>query len=262
MKKNPLIISVTAALLGMGVFQLYVGRLKGEISGGPRTAVLIAAADIAAGSVIEREMLGVRELPRAYLEQRHIKETEADRVIGAHAGTAVKADESLLWTDVAVFQSERGTLSGLVQEGMRAITISAGSSDLSGLIRPGDRVDVLFTRSEGRSGGGRFTSTLLQNLLVLAVGADIGDSDQGIKRYRYWSRGSVTLSATIDQAQLLTQAEHQGRLKLALRNPDDIVQSTELPVTTAAEVSGPGRGKGPSGLLAQGRSGREIDHVR
>ncbi len=260
MNNKPLIIAATAALLGMGLFQLYVGRLKDEISGGPRTAVLIAAVDIAAGSVIEREMLGLRELPRGYLEQRHIKAAEADRVIGAHAGAAVKADESLLWTDIAAFQSERGTLSGLVQEGMRAITISARASDLSGLIRPGDRVDVLFTRSEGLGGGGQFTSTLLQNLLVLAVGADIGGQDQVRKLSR--SGGSVTLSATVEQAQLLTQAEHQGRLKLALRNPDDIVLARELPVTTGADMSGPGRVQGSSGPFARANGGREIDHVR
>lgn len=259
MIQKPLIISVTAALCGMALLQLYLRRLEDEVSGGPRTSVLIAAGDIATGGIIEREMLGVRDLPRAYVEQRHIKSAEAKRVIGAHAAAAVKAGESLLWTDIAAFQAERGTLSSLVEEGTRAITINARASDFAGLIRPGDRVDVLFTRSDRLNGaGGRFTSILLQNLLVLAVGGDIGDREEGQKRYR--SGGGVTLSATVDQAQLLTQAEHQGRLKLVLRNPDDVVLSNELPVTTPSDVMGNERGNLRPGSRAESR--RAIDHVR
>jgi pilus assembly protein CpaB len=261
MKNKPLIISATAALCGMALMQLHFRRLENEISGGPRTAVLIAAGDIAAGSTIEREMLGVRELPRAYMEERHIRAKEADRVMGARVNAAVKANESLLWTDIAAYQGDRGTLSGLVQEGMRAITVKARATGLAGLILPGDRVDVLFTRSAGLNGvGGQFTSTLLQNLLVLAVGTSIGAEDE--KRRRYRSGAGVTLSATVDQAQLLTQAEHQGELKLVLRNPDDIVLFRQLPRTTPADVAaGDGRGSRPrSRAKREGKRG--IEHVR
>jgi Flp pilus assembly protein CpaB len=51
----------------------------------------------------------------------------------------------------------------------------------------------------------------------------------------------VTLSASIEQAQLLAFAAERGRLTLTLRNPDDIEILEGLPETSTADIIEPAR---------------------
>ena len=173
----------------------------------------------------------------------------------------LRANEAVLWSDLTKISEHTRMLSGLVQNGLRAVTIDARAADFEGLLRPGDRVDVLFT-TPGKDAEGGATTTLLQNLLVLSVGGDLGkrggtsnDEAGGLGRM-----GSVTLSATLEQAQVVTQAKERGKLGLTLRNPDDIQLVEGVPETTAKDVLAakdrlewrkPGAGRG-----------KVIDHVQ
>ncbi len=113
---------------------------------------------------------------------------------------------------------ERKSLSSLVSNGMRAVTIDGRTADFDGLLRPGDRVDVLL--SSGSVDANGTTQTLLQNLLVLSVGGTTQKDEPGAHTY---SRGAaVSLSATAEQTQILTEATRRGKLTLTLRNSDDI----------------------------------------
>jgi pilus assembly protein CpaB len=123
-----------------------------------------------------------------------------------------------LSSDVAKF-AERRQLSALVSNGMRALAIDGRAADFDGLLRPGDRVDVLLSMG-GQADSSGATHTLLQNLLVLSVGGTTLRTDGNEKTY---SRGStVTLSASVEQAQVLTEAMRRGKLTLTLRNGEDI----------------------------------------
>jgi Flp pilus assembly protein CpaB len=114
-----------------------------------------------------------------------------------------------------------------------AIESRAGAFD--GLLRPGDRVDVLFTAGSGTEPGS--TVTLLQNLLVLSVGGSVAKTSEGGARVPGALRGgSVTLSASVADAQLITQAKERGQLSLTLRNADDIALATGVTETTAQDL--------------------------
>lgn len=259
--KKALIAAGIAAITGFALLHIYLSRREQEISGGPAVAVLVAARDISPGSTIRNENLGVRSVPRAYLEQRHIRASESEKIIGAMASTGIKANETVLWTDLAAAQAFGRSLSGLVQEGMRALTISTSSGAFSGLIRPGDRVDVLFTAGARLGGeGAELTSTILQNLLVLAVGSDIGGNDENARSSG--SGNQVTLGTTAEQAQLLTQASQQGSLNLTLRNPNDIILLQALAKTTAADVTFASRRSEESRVNPIATTSKEIEHVR
>jgi pilus assembly protein CpaB len=160
----------------------------------------------------------VRDIPRAYLESRHIKASELKQVLGQRVTDGIKANEVLLSSDIAKF-SERRQLSGLVANGMRALSIDGRAADFDGLLRPGDHVDVLLSMGSQADSTGA-TQTLLQNLLVLSVGGTTLRTDANEKTY---GRGStVTVSASVEQAQVLTEAMRRGKLTLTLRNGDDI----------------------------------------
>ena len=87
-------------------------------------------------------------VPRAYVEQRAVRSSEREKIIGVRAGNALKPQDTLLWSDLSLGNEER-ELSSLVQPGRRAVTVrasQAGSDPAgNGLVRPGDYVDVTIT---------------------------------------------------------------------------------------------------------------------
>ena len=74
---------------------------------------------------------------------------------------------------------------------------------------PGNRVDILFTE-------GDMTRTVLKNLKVLAV-----DQTQHTDENRPKLVRAVTLEVDPEQAEKLVNASSNGRIQLALRNPND-----------------------------------------
>ncbi len=222
---------------------LYMQRFEEEASGGPPIQVVVATRDIPLGAAISQDMLGLRPLPRSYVEDRHIPAEEAQRIIGVRVTSGVKGGESLLWTDLATTSEQRRDLSALVRTGMRAITIRADvSASFGGLLRAGDRVDVLLT-VERQQQDNHVTIPLLQNLLVLASGRDTGAPPRPGERRTYSSGtvNQVTLSVTLEQASVLALSQEQGRLTLILRNPDDIAVVENAPETTTEDIITPER---------------------
>lgn len=239
MNRKALLAALVAGLIGLGMLVVYLQRYKEEASGGAPIRVVIARQDIALGARLTKGMIGLRDLPETYVEDRHIRATDAQRILGVRVSMGVKAGESIMWTDLATTSEERRDLSGLVQTGKRAITIRAdATSSFGGLLRPGDRVDVLLTTSASESSPESRTLPLLQNLLVLACGQDMGGARAAVTEggQRRGDLNQVTVAVTIQQAQLLTYAQERGSLSLALRNPDDIAVLEGLPDTTSADI--------------------------
>jgi pilus assembly protein CpaB len=257
MKKAQWISAITAAAGSVGLMHLYLTRLETEISGGPKVPILVAAEEIPIGTQLSEKSLAVRDIPLAYVETRAVRATELKRILGTRSAAGLKANEALLWSDLTQFSDHSRLLSGLIQNGMRAVALDGRSINFEGLLRPGDRVDVVFTTADKEAGSGS-TMTLLQNLLILSVGSDISrNSDQAHKGYDH---GGVTLSSTVEQAQILTQAQQRGRLTLTLRNPEDIAVLESLPETTAKDVLGAKDRQ--EWRAAKGAAPKEIEHVR
>lgn len=257
--KRAIGLCAVSFIISIVLMQMYLRRLEEEISGGPSISVVVAARDILPGTAIDRSMVAVRDLPQAYVQQRHVRAADVEMVLGVNISSEVRVNESLMWTDLSISQNKRRSLSALVQEGMRAISISVEGSAFAGLIRPGDRVDLLFTTHQKLdNASAQSTSTLLQNLLVLAIGNDLGGLEDSLQT----SNGKVTLSVTVEQGQLLTQAEHQGTLKLVLRNPNDIVLLQNPPQSSLSEVTRTRRSALWFPVGTAESPNKELDHVR
>ncbi len=240
MNRKALLAALVMALAGTALLLLYKERLEAEASGGAPVGVLMAVKDVPLGTVLTDEMLGVRQLPESYVEQRHIRVADANRVVGVRVSMEVKANESILWSDLVTGGGERRDLSSLVKSGMRAITIRAdATSAFGGLLRPGDRVDAFITVEREGVERGRVTIPLLQNVIVLAVGQDTGAGEDDPAAHKSGGSGQgnqVTLGVTVAQAQIVAFATDRGRLSLVLRNPDDIATLDDLPATTVEKI--------------------------
>jgi pilus assembly protein CpaB len=236
--RRALLASVVCASLGVGSLEIYKRRLVVETSGGDPVAVLIVTRDVPIGGAVVKDALGVRNVPEAYVEKRQVPAKELEKIVGARVSLGLKASEGLLWTDLVAARPESRDLSSLVQPGMRAVSVRAVTFD--GLLRPGDRVDVMPRDA-------KTDSTALQNLLVLAVGSDTGSSDDPAARPA--SGSGVTLSGSVEQATALA-ALRGSDVTLALRNPDDGVLVDSRTATAAPPV------------VRRGAATSELDHVR
>jgi len=219
--KSALLAALIMALLGGFLLFGYLRRFEDEASGGAPVKLLVARKQIEPGTVVTEEMLAVRVVPAAYVETRAVREAEKSRVVGLRMGTPVQANQTLLWTDLAITADDKRDLSSLVQPGMRAVGVRAANDDRTfALIRPGDRVDVIATLPvEGSSA--RQSLVLLQNVLVLAVGIETSN-DSNKSGAPAQQDLILNLSLTIPEAQLVALAQEKGRLSVALRNPDDL----------------------------------------
>jgi pilus assembly protein CpaB len=237
MRKILLFAGLGSALGAIGAGHLYLSRLEDELAGGAKVPILVAAKDAPAGTILTQQQLIIRDIPEAYLDTRTVRASDVKQVVGNRLSVGLKAQQSLLWSDLATFTDQGRLLSSLVEKGLRAVEIESKVSNFDGLLRPGDRVDILFS-ADGGGNGSRSTVTLLQNLLVLSVGGSMERTDStgaGTSRFSV-SRG-VTVGATLAQAQIITQAKSHGSLALTLRNPDDVKTVDGLPETTDKEVT-------------------------
>jgi pilus assembly protein CpaB len=100
---------------------------------------------------------------------------------------------------------------------------------VSGLVQPGSRVDVLFTRPGNMAEA--ITSTILQNVRVLAVGRAIFPNQTLDPKAT--KMPVATVLVTPADAQKLELAKNEGKISFSLRNPLDSQNTLDgKPVTT------------------------------
>jgi pilus assembly protein CpaB len=110
---------------------------------------------------------------------------------------------------------QRATLSALVGDGMKAVTIRVNDVEgVGGFVLPGDRVDVLLTRTEGTANDKKemFTDVLLQHVRVLGIDQLADDRSEKPVVVK-----AVTLEVGTEEGQKLALAGTVGTLSLALR---------------------------------------------
>lgn len=186
--------------------------------------IVVATIDIPfVGTTLSKESVKIKEWPKGYEPAGAIQ--NVDDVIGQTIHVPLRKDEPIL---VGKFGTGRG-MASLVETGFRAFTIHTPSSTagVAGFVLPGDHVDVLLTRSGDAATGGSVTTTLLQNVTVLAsdqmINAPEGNTVRGLK--------SVTLSVSPEEGKQLTLAQSGGSLTLMLRNKMDMELVNSKPIT-------------------------------
>ncbi len=222
MKHVALAVALLMAIAGAGLLYLYKQRFEAEVGGGDKIEVLVAASDLQLGDTLISDKIASRGIPASYVETRHIQANQINSVMGVRVRSRIGAGETILWSDLAISGANSRDLSGLVIPRMRALAIPASSAlTFDGLLRSGDRVDVLLTVLDER-GERSQTYPLLQNLIVLAIGQRMGvngetDSGDGGSRI-----STVSLGVKPTEGQILANAMREGTLTLLLRNVDDI----------------------------------------
>lgn len=162
----------------------------------------------------------------------------------------IEVDEPILAAKVTG-PGERPTLSALVADNMRALTVPVDEVfGVAGFILPGDRVDVVLTRA--LKAGDPSTSqadVLVQNAKVLAIDQQ---ADQRLDAPSVSS--AVTLEVDTEMAQKLALGRSIGRLSLTLRAAGSPHRAEVGPVSMADLASGTKRRR--TMTIVRGVSGR------
>ena len=219
MTRTLLILAAALVVAGIIVVTVYRSTFIAERSGGEPVTVVVARQTIPFGEPVRLEMLTTRVLPSDYVEDRHIQDTRMRDLVGLPLAQTVRAGESIMSTDLSELSNYRRTLSGEIPTGSRAITLQVPyQSSFAGLLRPGDRVDVVLLT--GAMQGELISATvLLQNALVLAIGQTIEGqvAEPGTSsRLR-----SITLQIGPSDGVRLAHARVEGQIHFLLRNGND-----------------------------------------
>ncbi|RWC30580.1 MAG: Flp pilus assembly protein CpaB [Mesorhizobium sp.] len=222
MRANTLIMIVLAGVFGVLAVVLVNIWLAGQRSAMAQTGVVqgstvvVAAMPLKFGDVLSADKLREVAWPAGAVPAGAFKSTK-DLLAGDGAKQALQAigvNEPILATKITG-PGQRATLSAVLGEGMKAVSIRVNDVlGVAGFVFPGDRVDILLTRTaRGDDGTDKsFVDVLLQSMKVLAidqVADESKDSPTVVK--------SVTLEASTRDAQKLTLAAGAGQLSLALR---------------------------------------------
>jgi pilus assembly protein CpaB len=116
------------------------------------------------------------------------------------------------------------SLSVRLKPGERAISISVDRvKDISGLLLPGDRVDVL---AQGPRIDNRVLPTvaILRGIMVLAVGNEL-ETAAATPSPNEQNATTVTLAVNPKQAEILMTADQNATIRLALRSPKEGLRS-------------------------------------
>lgn len=131
-----------------------------------------------------------------------------------------------------------------LQPGMRAVSIPVDRvKDVSGLIQPGDRVDVIAIPPQKNNGPPPKAVTIFRGVRVLAVGNAL-ENPSATPSPDEQTAATVTLEVTPNQADLLAWADANSTLRLALRSPRESLRTEPVEELTLA-------GGGPSSGVPQ-----------
>jgi pilus assembly protein CpaB len=234
---------IAALVLGAaagGLHLAFVRSLAAEARGGEAVEVLVAARDVGKGKPLGEKAVAGRRVPEAWVEERAVRMERMKEVLGLPLAVDLAAGDAVQWSDFAERPSPGAPdLARLVPPGNRALTIPVNAAlSMGGLLRPGHRVDILGTFARGGDRrGDKTTVTLLQNVVVLATGQDVGAGDKGGAEVKGASRyGTAALSVTLEQAELLSFASTQGSLSLVLRGDQDLEVVEDVPEKGQADV--------------------------
>jgi len=191
--------------------------------------IVVANNDLSVGARVSERDLRIAEVAAQDLPAGAF--TQPSELIGRGVIVPIVKNEPVLTSKLAAPKAGAG-LPSIIQPGMRAVSVRVNDViSVAGFVVPGTRVDVLLTGNPGgRSAGDEVTTTILENVEVLAA-------DQKLERQETGKPQPVTVITLLvspGDAQKLALAASGGRVQLALRNPIDTEKQKPALVSQAS----------------------------
>lgn len=219
--KSLLLLGVAAGcgLVGMIGIQQWMSAQGGKKV--DRVRVLVAKTEIDPGVRLTEELVGYKEVPRDGVPEDAVVKDEqfAERALKTRAFRG-----QVIQTAQLGEKGQFGT-SLEIPVGQRLVTVPVNSTMThSGIMKPGDRVDIVLTYTVNRRGVGQIAKakTILEYIQIYAMGDQklgtepVADAKGVTKDVK-----NVSMLVTPLQAEILKFAEKKGTLHLTLRSTLD-----------------------------------------
>jgi len=244
MKSKTMILMVVA--IGCGLAASYMtSRLLAERASDneqqqEKVTILVAKQNLSMGTLVKDPERYFQEKQFTKGEEPRKALTSFEQIKDRKLNKSLTAEQFLTADDL--MDSKQAGIEVAMPPGTVAVAIKVNIDTITGgFVQPNSHVDIVVTLN--RTDGERTAQTILQNMLVLAVG-EIATRD-GEKNTILGS--TVTLAAKPDEAQKLILAQSCGELKLLLRKFDDLEKRNVKVTTTSAFSKGATASSGTSG---------------
>lgn len=221
-----LLFALSAGILVFQWLQAKASPGQGRVPAAQTAPLVVAAQDIPAGTRLEAAMLRTADYPADLAPAQHFSSPQdlAGRLVIAAVGAGEPLTPSRLSGDGA-----SGGINAVITPGKRAMAVRGNKvMGMAGFIRPGNMVDVLVTLPVDPEGKTTMTKVVLENVPVLAAGAQMTTEKDDAPA----QADVYTLELTPHESEKLAQAATQGTLHFALRNASD----TETVFTEGADA--------------------------
>ncbi|QQR69063.1 MAG: Flp pilus assembly protein CpaB [Alphaproteobacteria bacterium] len=269
MNPKQIILLVIAAVVVLGTVQAartLAGKRQQPVAeaakGPPPVKVMVAAKPLTTGAIVQKDSLRWQIWPAESLNESLLqdKDRKLDEFAGAVVRQGMRPGEPVVEGKL-VKPGERGFLAAMLSEGMRALSVPVTPvSGLSGLIYPGDKVDVILTHTWNRTEDAslpqrRASETVITNVRVLALDSRTDDFAGSTKNNADKDKDGdskkkgisnepttakvATLEVTPKQAEQLALVTELGQLSLSLRSlkADTTKVETETVTVTPEEAA-------------------------
>lgn len=207
-------LALAVGLLVSYTVYIRLRTLTGSNNNENQVRVVVAADDIQIGAKLKANDVKVIALPQSAIPPGAFSGTA--RVLDRGVILPISKGEFILQNKLAALDAGAG-LPSMIPQGMRAVSVRVNDVvSVAGFVQPGTHVDVLATGNQG-GGNDRQTTTVLENVLVLAVGKSLDRNAAADAQ----SAPVITLAVSPDDAQKLALVSQEGRIQLSLRNPLD-----------------------------------------
>jgi Flp pilus assembly protein CpaB len=203
----------TTVLSTLCLILFVLGVLKSVATPTKAIAPRIVVSDraIPAGCRITYDSLHYREVQQHTLSKNMI--TDSDSIAGRVAKNFIAAGDPIFESDLL---ANGQSVSEQLSSGLRAVGFTLTPDALVNYeVHPRDRVDIIVTANKD---GKQYTRTICQDILVLSATPKEG---MLVDKPNQAEANRVTLAATTHQAEILSEAAETGKLRLAIRNPED-----------------------------------------
>ena len=203
------VMALLAVVAGAGSFTLvrgYATELEAlRPAPGSDVAVVVADRDLERGSAIDEGSVRLQRMPSEYAPPGALHSVED--AVGRTLGSDLAEGEAVTQTRVG---GAGGPVASLVSGGLRAFVVGSGLP--SGVLEPGDRVDVIAT-----FGGPRpYTDTVGGGLEVLSI----VEQDPGTFQAGGATGPSLVLLVSPETAEQLARATAFGQLTVTIAPVD------------------------------------------
>lgn len=220
-RRTTLIIAIVLAVGTGWLLLTYLGNMQrsSAINNAP-VNVIVAAVNIPPRVTITPNMIARVQRPASAVDPDAL--SDPGKVVGALSLITIPAGSAITSSKIG-HPSDVG-LPVRLTPGMRAVSIAINKvSGVSGLIEPGDRVDVIAIPPKSTAVPPP-ASTILRGIRVLAVGDSL-EYSSATPSPQEESSTTITLEVTPKQADLLAMADLNTTLRLALRSPREPINS-------------------------------------